>query len=87
MEWITENISTLLYSGAGLLLLFFYIRCRKRIRTFLIGCISGLSALVLLHFYGGAIGFTPTLCAFNLIISALLGIPGVVLLYLAELFG
>ncbi|MBE6850611.1 MAG: hypothetical protein E7504_02570 [Ruminococcus sp.] len=86
MEWITENICTLLYGGVGLLLIIFYIRQRKRIRTFLLGSISGLSALILLHFYGGFIGFTPPLSVFNLVFSAILGIPGVVLLFLSELF-
>lgn len=86
MEWITENCHFLLYAGAALILLLFYIRRKKRIRTFLLGGFSGLSALVLLHFYGGAIGFAPTLCWFNLAVSVLLGIPGVALLYLAELF-
>ncbi len=86
MEWITENITTLLYIGAAVLLLLFYIRQRHRIRTFLLGSISGVSVLVLLHFYGGFIGFTPSLSAFNLIFSAILGIPGVVLLFLSELF-
>lgn len=86
MEWITENITSLLYIGAAVLLLLFYIRQRHRIRTFLLGSISGVSVLVLLHFYGGFIGFTPPLNAFNLIFSAILGIPGVVLLFLSELF-
>lgn len=86
MEWITENPHFGLYAGAALLLLFFYIRRKKRIRTFLLGGTSGLASLILLHFYGGAIGFAPTLCWFNLAVSVLLGIPGVVMLYLAELF-
>ncbi len=86
MEWIQENANILLYSGAGIILLLFYIRCRRRMRTFLLGAVSGVGTLVLAHFYGGAIGFAPTLCLFNLVISAVLGIPGVLLLYLAERF-
>ncbi|MBQ8010259.1 MAG: pro-sigmaK processing inhibitor BofA family protein [Oscillospiraceae bacterium] len=86
MERIIENSHFLLYIGALLILLIFYIRRKKRIRTFLLGGTSGLASLVLLHLYGGVIGFTPTLCWFNLAVSVLLGIPGVVMLYLAELF-
>ncbi len=86
MEWMQENSQYLYYVGALVLLVVFYIRRRRRIRTFLLGGISGLACLILLHCYGGVIGFTPTLCWFNLCISTFLGIPGVVLLYLAELF-
>ncbi len=86
MEWITENPHILLYAGAAIALLVFYLRCRRRIRTFLLGSTSGLASLILLHCYGGAVGFAPTLCWFNLAVSVFLGVPGVVLLYIAELF-
>ncbi len=86
MEWILENLSPVLLGGAAILLILFYIRQRKRIRCFLLGSISGIASLVLLHFFGDAIGYAPTLCLFNLAVAAFLGVPGVILLYLAEIF-
>lgn len=86
MDWILQNTELLLYTCAGLVLLLFYIRQKKRIRTFLTGAVTGLSALTLLHFFGGYIGYTPTMCLFNITVSVILGIPGVALLYIAEMF-
>ncbi len=86
MEWIEKYPEVILYIAAAVLLLIFYIRQKRRIRTFLLGGASGVSVLVLLHFFGNFIGFAPTLCLYNIVFSAILGIPGVALLYLGELF-
>ena len=87
MEWITQNSHLLFYAGAALILLLFYLRRRKRrVRTFLLGGTSGLASLILLNRFGDVIGFAPTLCWFNLAVSVFLGIPGVGMLYLAEIF-
>lgn len=85
MEWMEENCYWLLWGGAALCLAVFYIFRRKRVKTFLLGGSSGLAALLLLHFFGGTIGFAPTLCLTNLVISVLFGIPGVALLTISEL--
>ncbi len=84
-DWLELNAHLLPLVLAGVCLLLFYLRCRKRIRSFLLGGSSGLAALLLLHFYGDAVGFTPTLCLANLLISVFLGIPGVALLWLTSL--
>ncbi len=85
MEWMETNCYWLIWAAAAAILLIFYILHRKKIRTFLLGSISGIGTLLLLHFYGDAIGFAPTLCLTNLLISAILGVPGVVLLLLADI--
>lgn len=82
---LTENTwYMVLWGAAALCLLIFYIRRRKRIRTFLLGSVSGIGTLTVLHFWGDSIGFTPTLCLTNLLIAGFLGIPGVALLYLSS---
>lgn len=85
MEWIFTYMEWLFCGLAGLILLVFYIRQKKRIRTFLLGSVCGVSTLTLLHFFGGFIGYAPTLSLFNLMLSALLGVPAVGMLYAAEL--
>lgn len=85
MEWIFTYIEWFLCGLAGLILLIFYIRQKKRIRTFLLGSICGVTTLTLLHFFGGFIGYAPTLNLFNLLLSAILGVPAVGMLYAAEL--
>lgn len=85
MEWIFGHMEWFLYGTAGLILLIFYIRQKRRIRTFLLGSVCGVTALIMLHFFGGYIGYAPTLCLFNLLLSALLGVPAVGMLYAAEL--
>jgi hypothetical protein len=58
----------------------------KRIRAFLLGSVTGLASLLLLHLFGKGIGFAPTLSTANLALSALLGIPGTLLLMAAHFF-
>ncbi len=85
MEWIFNHMEWLLCGLAGLILLIFYIRQKRRIRTFLLGSVCGVTALILLHFFGGSIGYAPTLSVCNLLLSAILGVPAVGMLYAAEL--
>ena len=66
-------------------MLYEYARPRKhRLAAVLCGTCSGLAALLLLHRYGGALGFEPVLNVLNLGVSAVAGIPGVLLLMLLE---
>ncbi|MEE5993368.1 MAG: pro-sigmaK processing inhibitor BofA family protein [Oscillospiraceae bacterium] len=86
MELLKENGYWLLWSFIALWVVFFYIRHKKRIRSFLLGSATGLTSLVLLHIFGGAIGYAPTLSLTNILFCGLLGIPATVLLVLGELF-
>lgn len=86
MEFLMGHCYWLLWTLGGLCAILFYLRHRKRIRAFLLGSVTGLTALVLLHFYGGAVGFVPTLCLTNLLVCTVFGIPGVALLALGSLF-
>ena len=73
----------LLWMFGGLCALLFYLRHRRRVRAFLLGSVTGLLSLVLLHLFGGAIA--PTLSWTNLLIAAVFGIPGTALIILAGL--
>ncbi len=84
MDFFRTYLYWILWAAAFLILLFFYIKRQKPVRTFLLGGITGLTALFLLHFYGEAIGFAPTLCTTNLLTSSFLGIPGTALIILAH---
>lgn len=86
MEFISKYFYFLLWALGIISLLIFYACHKKRIRAFLLGSSTGLTSLFLLHFYGGAVGFAPTLCMTNLAICSLFGIPGTVLLVLTQVF-
>lgn len=86
MGSLQEHCYLLLWGLGILCAVLFYMRHRKRIRAFLLGAVTGLTALVLLHFYGSAIGFTPTLCMTNLLLSGIFGVPGVALIAMGQLF-
>lgn len=60
-------------------------RKTHRAAAFLLGTGSGIAALLLAHFYGSAVGFTPPVTLHTLFVSAAAGIPGVILLYLLRL--
>jgi len=84
MEFFKTYFYWMLWAFGLLMLMFFYIHRIKKIRTFLLGAGTGLTALFLLHFYGGLIGCTPTLCLTNLLTCGLFGIPGAALLILEQ---
>lgn len=86
MQFLIDNTYWLFWGFAALCMAFFYIRHRKRIRAFLLGSVTGLASLVLLHLYGGSIGFSPSLCWTNILLSVVLGIPGTALAALGEVF-
>jgi hypothetical protein len=81
MEWsLAEGILCVMGAAAVLLMAAEYIRQKHKLPALLIGAGSGLAALLLLHTYGAAVGFTPPLTLLTVGVSAVLGIPGVILL-------
>ena len=78
-----EKTYLLLWGFAGLCMLLFYLRQRKRIRAFLLGSSAGIVSLLLLHLFGGSIA--PTLSMVNILLTVLLGVPGTLLSVLAEI--
>lgn len=87
MEFLANHTYALFWGFAALCAALFYIRHKKRIRAFLLGGASGLTALMLLHLFGDRIGYTPTLSAVNLIVAVLLGVPGTLLTMAAHFWG
>ena len=79
-----EKTYLLLWVFAGLCLLLFYLRQRKKIRAFLLGCSTGIASLLVMHLCGGELA--PTLSAVNLLMAAFLGVPGTALSVLAKIF-
>lgn len=79
----------MLTAAAGILwMLWEYLRRRRtKCAAFLLGTFSGIASLVLCHFYGAGIGFTPPLTLCTLGIAAAAGIPGVILLAVMQLLG
>ncbi len=75
----------LIWGVLGAVMLIYYMRCAHKIRSVLWGTVSGLAGLVLMHYFGGGIGFSPEFNLFNIMQSAILGIPGVVLMSIANL--
>ena len=84
-ELLQDCLYPLLWVFAGLCVLLFYLRCRKRIRAFLLGGTTGILSLIVLHLHGMILGFTPTLCLSNLPIALFLGIPGTALIGIGEI--
>lgn len=82
-----ENIGFYgLLAASGIFMLIYYIRRKHPFLSALRGSISGLAGLVLMHYLGGIIGFSPEMNLFNITQAALLGIPGVVLMTVTHFF-
>ncbi len=85
-EFLTAHLYLLFWLLAGLCLLWLYMHLKRRILSLLLGSLTGLASLVLLHLFGGAVGFVPPLNLTNLLVSGLLGVPGTLLLTAAHFF-
>ena len=68
------------WAGLALVMILYYFRRMLPIRSMLTGTIGGLAARLLVHYGGHLFGFTPALNALHLLQSAILGIPGVILM-------
>ncbi len=69
-----------LWAALGIFMLIYYLRRKHTIRSILWGTLTGLTGLILLHYFGGIISFSPELNLFNIAQAGILGIPGVVLM-------
>ena len=65
--------------------LFYYLKRKNKILSFLIGSVTGFLALVLLNRYGGYVDYIPPLNLFNISASIVLGIPYVITLFTINL--
>jgi|GEM_PF-604860 len=86
MEYLTPEHGLLLIGAAAIIgMLAEYLRHKRKLAAVLIGTASGIATLLLLHFYGEPLGFTPPLTAFTVGTAAVGGIPAVLLLALLNL--
>ena len=85
-EFLTSHQYTLFWALAVLCMVWFFLHNRKRIRAMLLGSVTGLASLIAAHCFGGLIGYAPSLCAANLAVSAMLGVPGTLLILAVHFF-
>lgn len=76
MEWIFW----LIWGALGIVMLIYYGKRKSPVRSFLTGTLSGLLGLLLVHYGGMLVGYSPAINALHLVQSMLLGIPGVILM-------
>ena len=77
----------LLFSFCIIAILFNYMKSKKPVPSALKGMLSGGLSLIAVHFFGGYAGFYLPLNFFTAAISLILGIPGVIIMTLAEKSG
>ena len=53
---------------------------KRRVLSLLVGAGSGLLALLVVHYGGSLVGISPVLNPLHLVQSAVLGVPGVILM-------
>jgi hypothetical protein len=70
----------LIWGALGVGMLIYYCRRQHPVRSLLWGTLTGLTGLLLLHYCGTWIGFTPAISLFHLMQAGILGIPGVIMM-------
>ena len=69
-----------IWAVLGLIMLLYYLRRKRRVLSLLVGAGSGLLALLVVHYGGRFVGISPVLNPLHLVQSAVLGVPGVILM-------
>ena len=69
-----------IWAVLGLIMLLYYLRRKRRVLSLLGGAGSGLLALLVVHYGGSLVGISPVLNPLHLVQSAVLGVPGVILM-------
>ena len=69
-----------IWAVLGLIMLLYYLRRKRRVLSLLVGAGSGLLALLVVHYGGRLVGISPVLNPLHLVQSAVLGVPGVILM-------
>ena len=69
-----------IWAVLGLIMLLYYLRRKRRVLSLLVGAGRGLLALLVVHYGGSLVGISPVLNPLHLVQSAVLGVPGVILM-------
>ena len=69
-----------IWAVLGLIMLLYYLRRKRRVLSLLVGAGSGLLALLVVHYGCSLVGISPVLNPLHLVQSAVLGVPGVILM-------
>ena len=69
-----------IWAVLGVIMLLYYLRRKRRVLSLLVGAVSGLLALLVVHYGGSLVGISPVLNPLHLVQSAVLGVPGVILM-------
>lgn len=69
-----------LWTALGIFMIIYYLRRSHTLRSALWGMFTGFAGLILLHYFGSVLGYSPELNLFNISTAGILGIPGVVLM-------
>lgn len=75
-----EEIFSIICGIAILVMVVYYIRRKRKVRSLLFGALTGAAALILVNKYGDLIGTDIPLSVFNITGSCILGVPFVVIL-------
>ena len=81
---MTDILFWVIIGVLGVIMLIYYGRCEKPIRTAFFGMFSGGTTLVIAHFLVEQYDMELKLNLFNSLISLILGIPGVIALIIAQ---
>ena len=65
---------------AAVIMIIYYWKSKKPIKNAFLGIFSGAAGLLLVHFLGNYIGISLPLSIFNISVSLILGVPGVITL-------
>lgn len=75
-----QMIFWFIWGVLGAFMLVYYLRRKHTIRSLFAGAGGGFLALLLVHYGGSLVGYTPALNVLHLVQSLILGVPGVILM-------
>ncbi|MDO5559988.1 MAG: pro-sigmaK processing inhibitor BofA family protein [Oscillospiraceae bacterium] len=80
-----NTIIVCLWIFITLIMILYYRKKKKPLKNFLFGVLTGLIALAAANQFGGCLGCKVNINLFNAATAAILGIPGVLMIMIAQL--
>lgn len=80
-----KYIFWLIWIVCFLIMLFYYGKRKHPLLSAVFSMLCGVTALIVCHFFGHSIGFTPQINFFNTMLSLTLGVPSIALIYISTL--
>jgi hypothetical protein len=75
-----------IWAVVSIIIFVYYVKRKRSFVSSVVGMGTGMIALLIMHFFGSTIGYSPQLNLFNTMTALVLGVPGVIMMTVVNIF-